>query len=336
MEVGLKLLFTLSLLISASFAESSKCTNKFQESTFKISGCTAFGVSESTGLLYSDKPLKSAYIKHDPFLGLYLVKSTRKIKHPFEIVPKCPKNLGFITLRSEGSVKVLKKQIGLNNLARIDKKVEASALITSSCCQLNGIVAKNSNVIERDYIENFLAKKSVDYGDVGIRVTQGKVYPKVIAADPFFPYNPFLEKDEIVSINGKEIKSASKLMQMILFKGSNKRYRFSIIRDGKRLKFSLTSRKRLGGGLLSDTFIEPLGMGLDNSLRVVNIKKDSQIFDAGITLGDRLLKVGRTEVHSLNQIRPALSKEHSSKDKKVLILFERNSFQFFIQIPKIR
>ena len=330
----LKLLFLTVLTISASYAQTSKCAEKFNESSFKINNVKAWAVSANTALLYSPKKIKSSFIKHDPFLGLYLVKTPKKMKYTFDIVPRRPVNLRFMSKIGEGSGKITAKQIGLNSLAHFSNKGSESALITASCCQVNGIMTRPSRIIERDYIERFLLTKDSSYGSVGIRIKDGKKYPIVEASNPFFPKNPFKENDKIVKMNGKLVKSAASLMQKILFQGSNKKYEFEVIRLGESFILNVESKKREGGGLLSDSFLEPLGIVLDKNLKISSIKKGSLVAKLGIHLGDKLIRIGKHKINLPSQIRSAFSAEQSLKSKKISILFERKDFQFFIQVPK--
>jgi len=330
---------TLIIFISASFADKldtkqSKCAKKFRESSFKVANTTAFAVTKNRALLYSDKPIKLKYIKHDPFLGLYLVNTPKKMKYTFNIVPHTPIALRSISNEREVNGRIIKRQIGLNSLAKFSSKGQLSSLITSSCCQLNGIMTSYGRLIERDYIDRFLSINRIDYADVGIRIKQGESRPIVEAADPFFPNNPFQEGDEIISMNAKSLNSASELMKKILFSGSLKKHKFEVIRSAKHLTLEVKSQKRKGGGLLNDSFLEPMGVSLDANLNVVRVEKNSTIDKLGIKVGDKLLKIGVNKISSPTKVRSALSLEQSMKNKKISILFERNSFQFFVQIDK--
>jgi len=330
---------TLVVLLSASFADKSyikqsKCANKFKESSFKIANTTAFAVTDNSALLYSNKPIKSKYIKHDPFLGLYLVTTPKEMKYTFNILSHTPKELCSISNDGEIKGKITKRQIGLNSLASFSSIGQRSSLITASCCQLNGVMTNLGRLIERDYIDRFLSMKRVYYADVGIRIKQGASRPIVEASDPFFPNNPFQEGDEIIKMDARSIKSASELMKKILFSASFKKHKFEVIRSGKRLIFDVKSQERKGGGLVNDSFLEPMGISLDKELNVVRVEKNSTIDKLGIKVGDKLIKIGVNEISSPSKVRSALSSEQSLKNKKISILFERNSFQFFVQIDK--
>ena len=330
---------TLIIFISASFADKldtkqSKCAKKFKESSFKIANTTAFAVTQNSALLYSNRVIKSKYIKHDPFLGLYLVSTPKNMKYTFDIVPHSPKKLRSMSNSGEYDGKIIKKQIGLNSLAYFSSKGQKSSLITARCCQLNGFMTSFGRLIERDYIDRFLSMKSVDYADVGIRIKQGLFRPIVDASDPFFPNNHFKEGDEIFKMDGKLTKSAPNLMKKILFSGSLKKHNFEVIRNGERIILNVKSYQRKGGGLLSDSFLEPRGITLNKELNVIRVEKNSAIEKLGVHLGDKLLRIGKHEISSLSQIRSALSAEQSLKKRIILILFERKSFQFFIQMPK--
>ena len=340
MAIIARVLFsTLIVLLSASFADKSdikqsKCAKKFKESSFNIADTTAFAVTQNSALLYSNKPIKSKYIKHDPFLGLYLVTTPKKMKYTFDIVPHTPKELCSISNDGELNGKIIKKQIGLNSLAKFSSKGQQSSLITASCCQLNGVMTSFGRLIERDYIDRFLSIQRVSYADIGIRIKQGASRPIVEASDPFFPNNPFHEDDEIIKMDDKLTSSASVLMQKILFSTTFKKHKFEVIRSGKPLILDVRSQERKGGGLLNDSFLEPMGISIDKELNVIRVEKNSTIEKLGIKVGDKLLKIGVNEISSPVKVRSALSSEQSLKNKKISILFERNSFQFFVQIDK--
>lgn len=276
-------------------------------------------------LIFSKTYPNAKIIKHDPYLSLYLIEDTKKFKHPFRINNKL--TLGTAAVNNDMVVegKITKHQIGLNEFAQYSEPLFAPAILTNSCCALEGIVTPRG-VIEKEYIDRFLNVKKVSYSDIGIRVEDDKKLVVVKASNPFMDNNQFKVDDCILEFDGKKVKSSASLMRAILFSKVGSSHKVKIKRDSELLTLSVLSQRRDGGGYLSDTFLEFLGLSFDENLHVTNIEKKAENFQ--LVIGDKLLQINgqgiRTEQDILNKL--ADSKESSN------LLFQRREFQFFIPV----
>jgi len=220
---------------------------------------------------------------------------------------------------------IVKRQLGLNHLARFSKKTSFPALLTNSCCALEGI-ATYRGVIEKSYLRHFLQTKEMEYGDIGIRLEEQNTQSVVSAVDPFFKENPFKYGDIIVSFDNKKVHSASRLMQKILFAQQGSWHTVKVKRDNKLLSLRVCTSKRYGGGVLSDTFLERFGIFFDKKLTIVKITNKFKNY--GLAVGDRLLGVNGVLVKAQSELRKYLQKDKSSFS----LLFERKNFEFFVNI----
>ena len=221
--------------------------------------------------------------------------------------------------------KFVKNQVGLNQLALYSEPLITPAIVSSSCCSLEGVVTPRG-IIQKEYIKNFLDSKEIVYGDIGIRVKNEKGRVLICASDPFFKNNPFVKGDRVVAFDGRKIEAASLLMRKILFSRVGTKHTLKIKRANKFITLKVTTKKRYGGGSVSDTFLESQGLYFSKDLLVTKVEK---IFKKnGVKKGDRLISINGVRVKNQKELRHYLQKyKNYSK-----LLIERNHFQFFVNI----
>ncbi|MCK4975058.1 MAG: PDZ domain-containing protein, partial [Sulfurimonas sp.] len=240
-------------------------------------------VENNKRLLFSKTAPDAKIIKYDPYLSLYLVEDKKNFKHPFRINSKL--SLGTAAVNNEIVVegKIVKKQIGLNSFASYSEPLFAPSILLNSCCALEGIVTPNG-IIEKEYLERFLKIQKVSYADIGIRVVDEKKLIIVNVSNPFMKNNPFKKDDCILKLNGKKVKNSATFMRDILFSKIGSTHKIKIKRDSKVLTLSVKSQKRDGGGFLSDTFLEFLGISFDKNANIIKIEKKALQYQ--LKLGD--------------------------------------------------
>nr|WP_321267574.1 PDZ domain-containing protein [uncultured Sulfurimonas sp.] len=276
-------------------------------------------------LIYSKHLSNAKVIKYDPFLSLYLVDDRKKFKYPFKINNHLSLGVASVDLKKSTEGKIVKNQVGLNNFATFSEKTSSLAFLLNSCCALEGIVTPEG-IIEKEYIERFLNSSTANYGDIGIRVEDKKNKIFIKRVNPFLADNQFKEGDIILSLDGKKIDNAATFMRKILFSNIGTKHSVKIKRDSKYFTFDVESRKRYGGGYVSDTFLEQKGIYFSDNLTIKKIANEFEGY--GLKVGDRLIQVNGTKVSSINDIG-----EHISDFKFFAsLLFEREAFQFFINI----
>ena len=277
-------------------------------------------------LVYSKHTPNAKILKTDPFLNLYIVKDQHPFAYPFELNMRLQLGTAAIHGKKFAEGRVISSQVGLNQLARYSAKIPKPAIVTSSCCWLEGLVTPEG-MIDKYYLHHFITAKDPRYGDIGIRVKQEKNCIKITASNPYLKNNPLKRGDCVVAFDGKRVTSAAILMRKILFSKVGSKHTIKIKRDGKYYTFKVVAGERKGGGEISDTFLELKGIFLNKKLRIVRL---NQFFEKyGLKLGDKLIGVNGVLVKNQEQLR-----EYVQKNKDIsMLLFERNdNFQFFVNI----
>ena len=282
-------------------------------------------ITKHQRLLYSNKKPSGKILKHDPYLSLYLVEDKKGFAYPFEINNRLRLGVAAVDNKRAIEGKILKRQVGLNELATFSEALFVPSVLLTSCCSLEGIVTPKG-IIEKEYIQHFLKVKKVEYSDIGVRVYDKHKLVFIKAINPFIKENPFKIGDCIISFDGKKVRDAADLMQWILFSKRGSLHKVKVKRDGKVLLFSVKSQNRFGGGKLSDTFLEFLGISFDKHLKVVKIAPKARKYQ--LKIGDKLLQINKQNIKNEQQI----SKIISQKKDGAYLLFERYNFQFFVKV----
>ncbi|QFR48470.1 PDZ domain-containing protein [Sulfurimonas lithotrophica] len=324
----LRVFFALNFLILNLLACKGgyqTCIQKVQDSNSIQRQTIQIPISKKQKLIYSNIAPDAKIIKHDPFLNLYLIEANKSFKYPFRTNYKLSLGHAAVdnTMAIEGKFK--RKQIGLNRLANFTEVVNTPALLLNSCCALEGLVTPKG-IIQKEYIDNFLKNKKVAYGDIGIRADDKNDKVIISRINPFDNSIKLKKGDIVLAIDSKEVKDASFLMCEILFSDIGKKHKLKIKRDKKILTIEAITKKRFGGGAISDTFLETKGLYFANDLTILKISKNFKSY--GIKVGDKLLQVNGKKVSSTFDIRKNIDdfKSHAS------LLFVRDDFQFFVNI----
>ena len=321
--------FTLLFLnLYACRGGYKSCKQKINDANAITNNTANIPVTKHTRVIFSQTPPQAKILKHDPYLSLYLIADKKGFRYPFKTghMPV----LGTASVDKHRAIegKIIKHQVGLNQFATFSEAVSFPSLLLTSCCSLEGIITPRG-IIEKAYIDRFVKIKNVSYSDIGIRVKDDKKLVLVKAINPFLDGNDFQVDDCILRFDGKKVKSASTLMQWILFSKIGSSHTVKIKRGAKLLTLKMKSSKRNGGGYLSDTFLEFLGVSFDKHLRIIKIEEKAKKYQ--LKLGDRLIQVNQKNITTQNEILKIISQ---SKDSSHL-LFERHHFQFFVTIKSI-
>lgn len=327
----LRLFVALSLLFINLYACKggyNSCKRKINDSHALTKSQTNIPVTKHKRLVFSRRQPKGKILKYDPFLSLYLVEDRKGFRYPFSIRNRAVMGLGGVSQKKaiEGHFK--SHQIGLNKFAVFNPRVSSPSLILTSCCALEGIVTPQG-IIEKPYLKRFVTSKNISYADIGIRVYNRKSKVFVKAINPFMEGNDFHVGDQILRFDNKRVTNAGKLMQWILFSKIGSTHKVKIKRSGKTLTLQAKSKKRKGGGFLSDTFLEFLGLSFDKNLRIIKIEPKAKKY--GLKVGDKLLRVNHKKVTTEDEIVKSISQSKEATH----LLFTRHNFQFFVKIKSI-
>ena len=302
------------------------CIKKIKHSKSIQNNILSIPISKYKRLVFSRTKPKQRILKHDPFLSLYIVRDKNGFKYPFKINMSYPSGIGMVTDKSAKEVKIIKRQIGLSQLAKINTKIIAPSILTNSCCSLEGIVTKRG-IIEKAYIKRFISNKDVRYADIGIRVKDTKKGIVVVSYDPYMKNNPFKKGDYILAMDGRKVRQSSTLMQRILFSRIGALHTVKVLRNTKIKNIKVRGQKRLSGGYKIETYLEQYGLTFDKNLYIIKIDRSKKFY--GLKLGDQLFKVNKNRVKTQEDVMKYISdfKFHPA------LLFERNgNFQFFVNM----
>ncbi len=303
----------------------ASCVAKIKDSHTIQETSLFIPVKNNRVLVYSPYRPNAKILKYDPFLSLYLIKDRKKFPYPFAVNMRLQLGSALVNAKRAKEGKILKNQIGLNTLGIYSAKLSTPALITSSCCALEGIVTQKG-VIQKEYIKRFLSSEPATYGDIGIRVKNEKGLVIVDASNPYVSHNSFKKGDCIVSMDGQKIHAASLFIRKVLFSKIGSKHKVKIKRGSKFITFSVQTTLRYGGGAISDTFLEQKGIYFDKTLHVVRLPKFLENY--GLLLGDQLLQVNGRTVKNKEELLQYIEEFQDFSQ----LLFERKNFQFFVKI----
>lgn len=324
----LRLLLALNLLFLNLYA----CKGGFDSCRLKVVDANVIKgnslhvpLKNNQKLIFSTTTPNAKIIKHDPYLSLYLVEDNNGFKYPFRV--NVNQSLGTFGVDNNSVIegKIVKRQVELNSFALFSEPLSAPSVLLNSCCAIEGIVTERG-IIEKEYIDRFLKVKKVSYGDFGVRVKDVGSDVVVFSSNPFIEGNRFKKGDIIVELDGKKVKNSASFMRDVLFSEIGSVHSVKIKRGDELLTFSAKSQNRLGGGYLSDTFLEFLGISFDKNLFIIKIEKKAQQY--GLKLGDQLLQVNKKNVRQEGDILEIID----NRNKSAHLLFEREHFQFFVKV----
>jgi hypothetical protein len=322
----LRVFFTLSIFL---LLDLYACKGSFEACKLKILQTDSIGVNSlsisfknSTKLIFTRSTPHVKILKYDPFLSLYLVKSSKKDKYNFQISNIYKAKLASIDKKMAILGKIKRAQIGLNNLATFSDPLSFPSILVNQYCNVEGIVTKRG-IIQKEYIKHFLDTKRVVYSDIGVRVKDIKKLVIVTEIDPFVDNKVFKKGDCIVSFDSKKIRNSAEFMRFVLFSKISSLHKIKIKRESKLLEFSLQTKERLGGGYLSDTFLEQKGIYFDENLKIIKLLKKIEKYN--LKVGDKLVLVNGKKVNNQQDVR-------SNIESSSYLLFKRDGFEFFVKI----
>ena len=301
------------------------CKQKILDSNSINNQTIQIPISKHQRLVFSYSIPHAKIIKHDPFLSLYLVKDKKGFRYPFTFNNMLVLGQAALNKRYSIEGKIRRNQVGLNRLASFSEGLFVPSIITSSCCSLEGIVTPKG-IIQKEYLQRFINSKNVNYSDIGIRVKNKRGLVIVTSSDPFMKNNQFKKDDCILEYDNRKVKRASVFMRKVLFCKIGSTHTIKIKRNSKIIILNIKTKKRFGGGYVSDTFLEQKGIYFDENLKIIKIRK--QVENYGLLVGDKLLGANGTKVKNQQELMQNIS---NFKDFASL-LFQRGNFQFFVQV----
>lgn len=309
---------TLTSLFASCKGGYYSCELKIKDSHSIVNNSLYIPINKTQRLVYSQTTPIGKIIKADKFLGLYLVSGLEGFKYPFKIGAYRPSGVAVVDDKMALEGKITQEQIGLNTLAKFSEAPFVPSFLSSSCCNLEGLVTPRG-IIQKEYLSHFINTKNSDYSDIGIRIDKTR---SIVKVDPFLKNNPFKVSDVVIGFDGKKVLSANRLMQDILFSKIGTQHKVKVLRDKKSFEFDVSTYKRIGGGLICDTFLEQKGFYFNDDLTLKSVE------GYGLKEGDKLLSINGNKISSQDDIPAAIG----TKTEDMVFLFQRDGFQFFVHI----
>ncbi|HIE34649.1 MAG TPA: PDZ domain-containing protein, partial [Campylobacterales bacterium] len=216
--------------------------------------------------------------------------------------------------------------------AEFSEYIEDNLMIISGCCVTAGLSIGGKKFIDANYIKHFIETDNAHLSDIGARFIEIDKRIFVKSVNPFFTDNPFLENDEILYIDNEPIQSIDKFLQNILFSPQNRVIDFEILRGNQLVEISVETSILKGGGFLSDTFLENIGVWLDESLFVTNVHKESAFAKKGLRNSYRLLSINGENLKNEDEIRKFLSSLKADIPNKFNFLFKLKEKELKIEL----
>lgn len=330
--LGFVVLAQFAFSVQFVYPDFKQCYNKNQKSFVYIGPIRAIAVGPHSAVAYLKTKPNIPFVKYDPFLNLYLFH-TKQTLHPVRLKSTHSLKVGeWIGGMDEDSLFVgnfAKSGDVLDSMYLQNTSLKPNSIVSCLCCDVYGLGVGKGEFIGSEYIKRFVNSKDIFYGDIGARFEKkdGKFY--VVDTDPFYKNNQLKVGDEILSINSKKFHSLKELNQAILFAKPKSKIQLTIKRDKKMMSFLSIVTARSGGGNIEDSFLEKKGFIFDEKMKIVSIQKDSFAHKNGLKVGDKLLEIDQIPVSSSAHLRKLLS---DLKEKEVHLLFDRNDFQFFVNL----
>ena len=330
----IKVIILLSLLISSLFS-NILCRQKISKELVLLEGgYPSWIVDKKHVLTFNPNLIKDQnFTKREPLLGLYLIELPISLKNGEKMLFRKIRTPYRFAIDDETYISgnVLKPQIGLD-FAEFSEMIEDNIMITSGCCVTAGLSIGGTQFIDSAYIRNFIESENVYLADIGARFKE--VDKKIIVdkVNPFFTDNPFLEGDEILYMNDESVERIDKFIQKIMFSPKDRILDFEILRDHQLLEVSVATSILRGGGFLSDTFLENIGVWFDESLYVANVHRESAFSKKGLKNNYKLISINGTHFETESDIRTFLSKQKAHIPDKFKFIFKLKDLELSIEL----
>jgi len=328
---------TLTLLfISVSLLFSNiLCREKIEKELVLLEGgYPSWTVDRENLITFNPNLIKDTnFTKREPLLGLYLIKNRGGLVQKEKMLFRDIRNSFRFAIDDENYIsgKLVKPQIGLE-FAEFSEYIEDNLMIISGCCVTAGLSIGGKKFIDANYIKHFIETDNAHLSDIGARFIEIDKRIFVKSVNPFFTDNPFLENDEILYIDNEPIQSIDKFLQNILFSPQNRVIDFEILRGNQLVEISVETSILKGGGFLSDTFLENIGVWLDESLFVTNVHKESAFAKKGLRNSYRLLSINGENLKNEDEIRKFLSSLKADIPNKFNFLFKLKEKELKIEL----
>lgn len=361
----MRILVLVSLCVAFVFGverpraeDFAACYQRNKASVMVYEGMNAFVLSENLLAVIKTPTQKlNRYVKYDPFLNLYLVRTDFSLFPPATYDEQnLTRNdwVGIIDPQQAyiGHIKYLAQNINERDQLAFTTKV---GQLNSTCCSMLGIALGDGSFIGNRYLKHFMKYNDVYWGDIGVdfAMRDNKIFVEGVRNN-----GQFLINDEIVSVDGMPATDLRKLNETILFADRGSTLYFKILRDNRDLnvstnvfakdlsKFNLPNATIPKPKPTNTAFTSPLGLTISPNLIVTRVQAGSKAAQAGFQVGDKIIRINNQVMKNLQAVRSVFANQDffrvlvERKAKNLPIHKRKNSvrgdevFQFFIRLSK--
>ena len=321
--VSIRTLLALSLFVYPLFAENGGCFKFFPNSFKVIGGHSSYAVSKNIFVSFKC-PTGKKVVSKDRFKGLCLFEDSAQnplylsdLKPPLYICP---------------DKRVLKNPIESYPVSifagRLKERPGHEGAIFSGCCRLAAIFDSSGRWFGANDIRKLL-KSMTNHSDIGVRFVKEDAGVVVESIDPYAGME-LRVGDVLVQVGTKKNPTLESVRESVDGCRPKESLNLFFKRNGKSFKIEANCFERVGGGEVSDTFLERFGMEFSPTLKIVHIDPSSIAYKKGLREGDALLAIDGTKVESERDVREVLSEMAIQKTTPQNMLWERKEFQFFL------
>ena len=341
-----------------TFEDFAACYTRNKASVMMYEGMNAFVLSDNLlAVLKTPNQKLNRYVKYDPFLNLYLVRTDFSLFPPMKYDEQnLTRNdwVGIIDPQQAyiGHLKYLAQD--LNERDQLDFRTKVGQL-DSIYCSMIGISLGDGSFIGNRYLNHFAKYNDVYWGDIGVdfAMRDNKIYVEGVRNN-----GQFLINDEIVSVDGVRANDLRKLNETILFADRGSTLYFVVLRDNRDLnistnvfpkdlsRFNLPVAASVPKRAVSTNYTSNMGLTINKNLVITKVAANSKAANAGFKVGDKIIRINNQVIQSLAQaqkifvnesfFRVLVSRAAKNLPVKSQELYPRDNerFEFFIRLSK--
>jgi len=317
------LFFLLFLYQFPMLIFADECREFFPDSTKVIDNYPAFAVAKDR-FVSLKCPDNKEIVAYDRFKGLCLFKDS--VKKPFYLA-KHKVKLHFCQSGKSKTATILSYPSSIYP-GRIKESIKKKGALFGECCHIAGIVKLNGEWFDVTSIKRLL-RKDTKHSDIGVRFSLEGENVIIRGVNPFLNL-PLLPGDIVKKIKKIKHPTLKEVRDTIDNCKVGREIFIQIARGKKTFKYNIRCFKRVGGGKISDTFLENFGVWFDKRLVISDIDKKGIGYKNGLRKGDRLLKIDKKIVSTQMDVQNVMSSYATKKNLPKNMLWERKGFQFFL------
>ncbi|MBX7491351.1 DUF7488 domain-containing protein [Helicobacter turcicus] len=292
--------------------------------------------SKAVLFVYSPKQKPHGYkvLKHDPFVGMYLLESKGTLE-PINIkaIQKeiLEDEMASINPKDSVSGKIATRMQSPIDFATLNTPTFQNSLISTVCDHTYGIGIGGNAFIEKAYLDRFVHSDEIYYGDIGVRVVQNSENAvEVNIVDPFFQKNPFKFGDIIASVNEETITNLADFHRVVFDLKQGLSVPVQIKRDGVNMEVQVQVDRLRGGMLLPENFFSRVHIGVNDNFMITYVGEEARDGFERLRVGDKVLRVNQQTAPRGHDAIIRLLGEYP--DEKQRWLISRDDFQFFVDV----